>query len=118
EVQFLGHIVNKRGIQVDPAKIEAIRNWEAPRTATEIRQFLGLASYYRRFMANFSKIAQPLTALTQKDKKFIWSERHEEAFKTLKQKLCNAPILSLPEGSENFIVFCDASHQGLGCVLI
>ncbi|XP_024964003.1 uncharacterized protein LOC112504296, partial [Cynara cardunculus var. scolymus] len=103
EVQFLGHVVNKRGIQVDPAKIEAIRNWEAPRTTTEIRQFLGLEGYYRRFIANFSKIAQLLTALTQKDKKFIWSEKQEEAFETLKQKLCNAPILSLQEGSDNFV---------------
>ncbi|KAI3691369.1 hypothetical protein L2E82_49718 [Cichorium intybus] len=118
EVHFLGHVVGKEGIQVDPAKIEAIKKWEAPRTPTEIRQFLGLAGYYRRFIENFSKIAQPLTALTQKDRKFLWEEKQEEAFQTLKNKLCNAPILALPEGSENFVVFCDASHQGLGCVLM
>ncbi|KAJ9539079.1 hypothetical protein OSB04_031812 [Centaurea solstitialis] len=75
EVHFLGHVVNKEGIHVDPAKIEAIKKWEAPKTPTEIRQFLGLAGYYRRFIANFSKIAQPLTTLTQKDKKFIWNEK-------------------------------------------
>ncbi|KAJ9539281.1 hypothetical protein OSB04_032014 [Centaurea solstitialis] len=118
EVQSLGHVVNKEGIHVDPAKIEAIKKWEAPKTPTEIRQFLGLAGYYRRFIANFSKIAQPLTTLTQKDKKFIWGEKQEEAFQLLKHKLCNAPILALPEGTDNFVVYCDASHQGLGCVLM
>ncbi|KAJ9543842.1 LOW QUALITY PROTEIN: hypothetical protein OSB04_023549 [Centaurea solstitialis] len=118
EVHFLGQVVNKEGIQVDPAKIEAIKKWEAPKTPTEIRQFLGMAGYYRRFIANFSKIAQPLTALTQKDKKFIWGEKQEEAFQVLKHKLCNAPILALPEETDNFVVYCDASHQGLGCVLM
>ncbi|KAJ9544268.1 hypothetical protein OSB04_023975 [Centaurea solstitialis] len=118
EVHFLGHVVNKEGIHVDPAKVEAIKKWEAPKTPTEIRQFLGLAGYYRRFIANFSKIAQPLTTLTQKDKKFIWGEKQEEAFQLLKHKLCNAPILALPEGTDNFVVYCDASHQGLGCVLM
>ncbi|KAJ9567836.1 hypothetical protein OSB04_003802 [Centaurea solstitialis] len=118
EVHFLGHVVNEKGIHVDPTKIEAIKKWEAPKTPTEIRQFLGLAGYYRRFIANFSKIAQPLTTLTQKDKKFIWGEKQEEAFQLLKHKLCNAPILALPEGTDNFVVYCDASHQGLGCVLM
>ncbi|KAJ9544265.1 hypothetical protein OSB04_023972 [Centaurea solstitialis] len=88
EVHFLGHVVNKEGIHVDPAKIEAIKRWEAPKTPTEIRQFLGLA------------------------------EKQEEAFQLLKHKLCNAPILGLPEGTDNFVVYCDASHQGLGCVLM
>ncbi|KAJ9544597.1 hypothetical protein OSB04_024304 [Centaurea solstitialis] len=118
EVHFLGHVVNKEGIHVDPAKIEAIKKWETPKTPTEIRQFLGLSGYYWRFIANFSKIAQPLTTLTQKDKKFIWGEKQEEAFQLLKHKLCNAPILALPEGTDNFVVYCDASHQGLGCVLM
>ncbi|KAJ9544630.1 LOW QUALITY PROTEIN: hypothetical protein OSB04_024337 [Centaurea solstitialis] len=102
-------------IHVDPAKIEAKKKWEAPKTPTEIRQFLG---YYRRFIANFSKIAQPLTMLTQKDKKFIWGEKQEEAFRLLKHKLCNAPVLALPEGTDNFVVYCDASHQGLGYVIM
>ncbi|KAI3715416.1 hypothetical protein L6452_22398 [Arctium lappa] len=118
EVHFLGHVVNEKGIHVDPAKVEAIKKWETPKTPTEIRQFLGLAGYYRRFIANFSKIAQPLTALTQKDKKFVWEEKQEEAFQTLKHKLCDAPILALPEGTDDFVVYCDASHQGLGCVLM
>ncbi|KAD7116758.1 hypothetical protein E3N88_04026 [Mikania micrantha] len=118
EVHFLGHVINKDGIHVDPAKIEAIKNWTTPSTPTEIRSFLGLAGYYRRFIANFSKIAFPLTTLTQKSQAFIWGQKQEDAFQLLKQKLCNSPILSLPEGSDDFIVYCDASNLGLGCVLM
>ena len=118
EVQFLGHIVNNQGIHVDPAKIEAIKNWKAPTTPTEVRSFLGLAGYYRRFIRNFSKLATPLTALTHKGKIYEWGSKQEEAFQTLKEMLCNAPILALPEGNEDFVVFCDASNQGLGCVLM
>ncbi|KAI3773775.1 hypothetical protein L1987_48307 [Smallanthus sonchifolius] len=118
EVQFLGHVVNENGIHVDPSKIDAIKNWEAPKTSTEVRQFLGLAGYYRRFIENFSKIAQQMTTLTQKVKKFDWGDKQEAAFQLLKQKLCCATILSLPEGTDGFVVYCDASHQGLGCVLM
>ncbi|GJY04366.1 putative reverse transcriptase domain-containing protein [Tanacetum coccineum] len=106
------------GIHVDPAKIEAIKDWASPKTPTEIRQFLGLAGYYRRFIEGFSKIARPMTKLTQKSVKFDWGEKAEAAFQLLKQKLCSAPILALPKGSENFVVYCDASHKGLGAVLI
>ncbi|KAI3828867.1 hypothetical protein L1987_02977 [Smallanthus sonchifolius] len=118
EVQFLGHVVNEKGIHVDPAKIEAVKNWKAPKTPTEVRSFLGLAGYYRRFISNFSKIAVPLTALTQKGKPYEWGPKQEEAFQILKQKLCNAPILTLPEGEDDLVVYCDASNQGLGCVLM
>ncbi|GJZ33431.1 putative reverse transcriptase domain-containing protein [Tanacetum coccineum] len=118
KVQFLGHVIDSEGIHVDPAKIESIKDWESPKTPTEIRQFLGLAGYYRRFIEGFSKIAKPMTKLTQKSVKFNWGEKEETAFQTLKQKLCSAPILALPEGSENFVVYCDASHKGLGAVLI
>ncbi|GJX26629.1 putative reverse transcriptase domain-containing protein [Tanacetum coccineum] len=98
------------GIHVDPAKIKSIKDWESPKTMTEICQFLGFAGYYRRFIEGFSKIAKPMTKLTQKSIKFNWGEKEEIAFQTLKQTLCSAPILALPEGSENFIVYCDASH--------
>ncbi|KAD4385624.1 hypothetical protein E3N88_25793 [Mikania micrantha] len=118
EVQFLGHVVNSEGIHVDPAKIEAIKNWDTPKTPTEIRSFLGLAGYYRRFISNFSKIALPLTKLTQKSEPFVWEQKQENAFQNLKQELCDAPILFLPEGCDDFVVYCDASHQGLGCVLM
>nr|GEX35718.1 putative reverse transcriptase domain-containing protein [Tanacetum cinerariifolium] len=103
EVQFLGHVIDSEGIHVDPAKIKATKDWESPKTPTEIRQFLGLAGYYRRFIEGFSKIARPLTKLTQKSVKFDWGEKAEAAFQLLKQKLCSAPILALPEGSENFV---------------
>ncbi|GJX12727.1 putative reverse transcriptase domain-containing protein [Tanacetum coccineum] len=114
EVHFLGHVVNQSGIHVDPGKIEAVKNWKAPTTSSEIRSFLGLAGYYRRFIANFSKIAKPLTSLTQKNQKYVWGVEQEEAFQTLKNNLCDAPILSLPDGVEDFVVYCDASNQGLG----
>ncbi|GJT49741.1 putative reverse transcriptase domain-containing protein [Tanacetum coccineum] len=117
-VQFLGHVIDSEGIHVDPAKIESIKDWESPKTPTKIRQFLGLAGYYRRFIEGFSKIAKPMAKLTHKSVKFNWDEKEETAFQTLKQKLCSAPILALPEGSENFIVYCDTSHKGLGAVLM
>ncbi|GJZ39014.1 putative reverse transcriptase domain-containing protein [Tanacetum coccineum] len=117
-VKFLGHVIDSSGIHVDPAKIEAVKNWASPTTPSEIRQFLGLAGYYRRFIEGFSKIAKPMTELTQKNQKFDWGEEQEEAFQLLKQKLCVAPILALPEGSEDFVVYCDASIKGLGAVLI
>ncbi|GKB48800.1 putative nucleotidyltransferase, ribonuclease H [Tanacetum coccineum] len=118
EVHFLGHVVNQNGIHVDPSKIEAVKNWKTPTTPSEIRSFLGLAGYYRRFIANFSKIAKPLTSLTQKNQKYVWGVEQEEAFQTLKNNLCDAPILTLPDGVEDFVVYCDASNQGLGCVLM
>ncbi|GJR32115.1 reverse transcriptase domain-containing protein [Tanacetum coccineum] len=118
EAQFLGHVINGNGIHVDPSKIEAVKNWEAPRTPTKVRSFLGLAGYYRRFIENFSKIAKSLTILTQKCKTFDWGEEQELAFQTLKDKLCNVPVLALPDGSEDFMVYCDASGLGLGCVLM
>ncbi|GJW18085.1 putative reverse transcriptase domain-containing protein [Tanacetum coccineum] len=108
----------KLGIHVDPAKIESIKDWESPKTSTEIRQFLGLAGYYRRFIEGFLKIAKSMTKLTQKGIKFDWGEKEENAFQLIKQKLCSAPILALPEGSEDFVVYCDASHKGLGVVLM
>ncbi|GJS10683.1 reverse transcriptase domain-containing protein [Tanacetum coccineum] len=117
-VQFLGHVIDSQGIHVDPAKIESIKDWESPKTPTEIRQFLGLAGYYRRFIEGFSKIAKSMTKLTQKGVKFDWGDKQEAAFQLLKQKLCSAPILALPEGSEDFVVYCDASHKGLGVVLM
>ncbi|GJV59537.1 putative reverse transcriptase domain-containing protein [Tanacetum coccineum] len=118
KVQFLGHVIDSKGIHVDPAKIESIKDWASPKSPTEIRQFLGLAGYYRRFIEGFSKIAKSMTKLTQKNVKFDWGEKEETAFQLIKQKLCSAPILALPKGSENFIVYCDASHKGLGDVLM
>ncbi|GJR86969.1 putative reverse transcriptase domain-containing protein [Tanacetum coccineum] len=117
-VQFLGPVIDNSRLHVDPAKIEAIKNWVAPATPTEVRQFLGLTGYYRRFIKEFSLISKPLTKLTQKNKPYVWGDDEEEAFQTLKLKLCSAPILSLPEGSEDFVVYCDASLKGFGAVLM
>ncbi|GKE21646.1 putative reverse transcriptase domain-containing protein [Tanacetum coccineum] len=108
----------KLGIHVDPTKIESIKDWASPKTPTEIRQFLGLAGYYQRFIEGFSKIAKSITKLTQKRVKFDWGEKEENAFQLIKQKLCSAPILALPEGSEDFVVYYDALHNGLGDVLM
>ncbi|GKB12184.1 putative reverse transcriptase domain-containing protein [Tanacetum coccineum] len=105
-------------IDVDPAKIESIKDWASPKMPTEIRQFLGLAGYYQRFIEGFSNIAKPMTKLTQKKVMFVWGDKQEAAFQLLKQKLCSAPILALPEGSEDFITYCDISIKGLGAVLM
>ncbi|GJY64481.1 putative reverse transcriptase domain-containing protein [Tanacetum coccineum] len=99
-------------------RIEAIKSWAAPTTPMEVRQFLGLASYYRRFIEGFSLISKPLTKLTQKDNKYEWGKEEEEVFQTLKQKLCSAPILALPEGMKDFVVYCDTSLKGYGAVLM
>ncbi|KAI3692424.1 hypothetical protein L6452_32239 [Arctium lappa] len=114
EVQFLGHVVSKDGVKVDPTKIEAMMNWEPPTSPTKIRSFFGLAGYYQRFIQDFSKIASPLTSLMRKNVKFLWTETQEKAFWTFQRKLCEASILSLPEGSEDFVVYSDASKLGLG----
>ncbi|GKC46835.1 putative reverse transcriptase domain-containing protein [Tanacetum coccineum] len=136
----------RQGIHVDPTKIEAVKNsvvptgkgngivstgrtnvipagstilfLASPTTPTKVRQFLGLAGYYRRFIKGFSMIAKPLTELTQKNKKYIWGEDQELAFQLLKQKLCEAPILALPEGNNDFVVYGDASLHCLGAVLM
>nr|GFB96787.1 putative reverse transcriptase domain-containing protein [Tanacetum cinerariifolium] len=114
KVQFLGHVIDSQGIHVDPAKIESVKDWASPKSPTEICQFLGLAGYYRRFIEGFLKMAKPMTKLTQKKVKFEWGNKQKAAFQLLKQKLRSVPILALPKGSEDFIVYCDASNKGLG----
>ncbi|GJU72890.1 putative reverse transcriptase domain-containing protein [Tanacetum coccineum] len=113
-------LVRQVEFQIDliPGTTPQFKNRTSPTTPTEIRQFLGLAGYYQRFIKDFSKIAKCLTELIQKNKKYIWGEDQESAFQLLKQKLCEAPILALPEGNDDFVVYCDASHQGLGAVLM
>ena len=118
KVHFLGHVVSKDGVSVDPAKIEAVSKWPAPTNVTEIRSFLGLASYYRRFVEGFSSLAAPLTALTKKGKKYEWTEKCEESFQELKRRLTSAPILTIPNGEEGFVIHSDASKIGLGAVLM
>ncbi|GJZ21883.1 putative reverse transcriptase domain-containing protein [Tanacetum coccineum] len=118
KVQFLDHVIDSQGIYVDPAKIKSIKEWPSPKTPTEIWQFLGLAGYYRRFIEGFLKIAKSMTKLTQKGVNFDCGDKAKAVFQLIKQKLCSALILALPEGSKDFIVYCDASIKGLGIVLI
>ncbi|GJZ03592.1 putative reverse transcriptase domain-containing protein [Tanacetum coccineum] len=118
KVQFLGHVIDNRGIHVDLAKIKSIKDWASPKIPTKIGQFLGLAGYYRRFIEGFSNIAKSMMKLTQMGIKFDWGEKEENTFQLIKQKLCSAPILALPEGSKDFVVYSDASHKGLGVVLM
>uniref|UniRef100_A0A6N2KN05 Integrase catalytic domain-containing protein n=1 Tax=Salix viminalis TaxID=40686 RepID=A0A6N2KN05_SALVM len=117
-VTFLGHVILAEGVFVDPQKVEEVLKWERPTSITEIRSFLGLAGYYRRFIEGFSLIATPLTQLTRKNKKWVWSEECERSFQELKRRLTTAPMLTLPSGTEGFVVYSDASGKGLGCVLM
>ncbi|GJU03781.1 pol protein [Tanacetum coccineum] len=118
QVAFLGHIVSADGIIMDPSKVEAITKWPRPTTMTEVRSFLGLAGYYRRFVEGFSRLALPLTQLMRKGEKFVWTDERQESFEELKRRLVSAPILTLPSGSGGFQIYSDASKKGLGCVLM
>ncbi|KAK8941019.1 hypothetical protein KSP39_PZI010072 [Platanthera zijinensis] len=117
-VAFLGHVVSGEGIAVDPLKISAIRDWPVMSSVAEVRSFLGLAGYYRRFVENFSRIALPLTTLTRKDQKFIWTPECARAFEDLKSRLTTAPVLTSPCGTDGYEIYSDASGSGLGCVLL
>ncbi|RVW68549.1 Retrovirus-related Pol polyprotein from transposon 17.6 [Vitis vinifera] len=117
-VNFLGHVVSVAGIAVDHSKVEVVQEWQRPTNVFEVRSFLGLVGYYRRFMEDFSSITAPMTRLTRKWVKFEWNEECEKAFQELKRKLTTAPVLTAPISGELFIVYCDASTVRLGCVLM
>ncbi|KAL0455612.1 UNVERIFIED_CONTAM: Transposon Tf2-12 polyprotein [Sesamum latifolium] len=118
EIAFLGHVVSKEGVQPDPAKVRAILEWEPPKNVSEVRSFLGLAGYNRRFVKDFSVVAKPLTNLLKKNTPFNWNDRCAQSFEELKRRLTSAPILALPSGDGGYVVYTDASRQGLGCVLM
>ncbi|WVZ89090.1 hypothetical protein U9M48_035544, partial [Paspalum notatum var. saurae] len=118
EVSFLGHILSEKGVAVDPSKVKDVLNWKQPETVTEIRSFLGLAGYYHRFIKDFSKTAKPMTSLTKKNAKYVWSSNCDEAFQTLKKLLTSAPVLAQPDVTKPFDVYCDAFGNGFGCVLM
>ena len=118
QVVFLGHVVSAKGIKVDPTKIEAVVKWDPPRNVTEVRSFLGLAGYYRRFVEGFSIIATPLTKLLRKHVEFRWTDVCQQSFEELKARLTSAPVLANPSGTGGFVIYSDASYQGLGCVLM
>ena len=118
EVSFLGHIVLAEGKRVDATKIEVVVNWKPPRNVTEVRSFLGLAGYYRRFVRGFSVIASPLTKLLRKGIKFEWIEKCHNSFEQLKGMLVEAPILMQPTSGKEYTLYSDALGIGLGCVLM
>ncbi|WVZ88830.1 hypothetical protein U9M48_035300 [Paspalum notatum var. saurae] len=118
EVRFLGHVVSKIGIAVDPSKVSTVTNWKVPEIPKEVCGFLGLAGYYRRFIENFSRIAKLMTSLLEKDAEFRWTNAQQAVFDELKKRLTTAPVLTLPDQQKKFIVYCDAFRDGLRCVLM
>ena len=116
-VTFLGHVVSEEGIATDPAKVESVQSWPVPRSVTEVRSFLGLCSYYRRFVRDFAKIAAPLHALTGKNARFQWSGDCQAAFEVLKERLVSTPILAMPRDDGDYRLDTDASNFSIGGVL-
>src|SRR4051812_4813706 len=117
ELAFLGHIVSEKGIHPDPDKVAAVKNQPVPTNLRELRQFLGLASYYRKFIQGFGEIAAPLNQLMKKEITYEWKVEHQNAFEYLKKRLCEAPILAHPNFDKPFTIMTDASALGLGAVL-
>jgi hypothetical protein len=117
QIHYLGHIISKYGIAVDPENIEAIREWSVPKNVTKVRSFMGLVGYYKRFIEGFSKIAHPITSLQRKGVKFQWTLDCEKSFQHLKQLLTSAPILRIVDPNKDFIVCTNACKEGLGGVL-
>ena len=116
-IHFLGHMISDKGVATEPDKIKAIKDWSAPRNLHELRSFLGLASYYRKFVKGFSKLASPLTDLLVKDKPYLWKEEQGQAFESLKQALTTTPVLCLPNYELPYVVTADASDITIGAVL-
>ena len=118
EVKFLGHVISTLGVSIDPKKVEVVMSRERPKSVFEICSFLGLAGYYKRFIKDFSWLVAPMTRLTLKEVKFEWNDLCERVFQELKRRLTSAPILIVPEQGQRYIVYCDASKDRLGCVLM
>jgi hypothetical protein len=118
QVAFLGHVISTRGISVDPSTVQDVLSWKAPTSVNDIQSFLGLARYYRRFIEGFLKISKPMIELLKKDKQFKWMPACEASFQELKKRLSTAPVLVMPDMEKPFSIYCDASGQGLGCVLM
>jgi hypothetical protein len=118
QVAFLGHVILKEGISIDPSKVQDVLSWKAPSSVSDIQSFLGLAGYYQRFIEVFSKVSKPMTELLEKDKKFEWTPACEASFQELKKRLTIALILVMPDMEKPFSIYCDVLGQGLGCVLM
>jgi hypothetical protein len=117
EVEYLGHLVGKDGVRVDPKKIEAMQDWPHPKTLKSLHGFLGLTGYYHKFVKNYGKIVAPLTALLKKNS-FTWTPTVAQDFQTLKMAMCTIPVLALPDFTNTFVLECDASGKGIGVVLM
>jgi hypothetical protein len=115
---FLGHIISEGGISLDPSKVKSVLSWSTPHNVSDIRSFLGLAGYYKRFIEGFFKIAKPMIELLKKGKTFEWTPMHESSFQELEKRLTTTPVLIMPDMERPFSIYCDASGQGLGCVLM
>lgn len=117
ELPYLGHIISGDGVATDPKKVTIVQNWPPPTSVKELRSFLGMADYYRKFVRNFGVIAKPLTNLLRKNEPYVWTPVHDEAFATLKHALTTTPVLALPDFTKQFIIETDASEKGVGAVL-
>ena len=117
KVAFLGHVLSEAGIEMQEDKVAAVRDWPTPENLTQLRSFLGLCSYYRRFIPGFADVAAPLHALHRKRVAFTWTEEHQDAFNRLKERLTSAPVLGMPTDEGKYYLDCDASDVGLWAVL-
>jgi hypothetical protein len=118
QIAYLGHIISANGVATDPAKITAIEHWKTPTSAKELRSFLGLAGFYRKFVRHFGMISRPLFDLLKKHTLFVWTPEHQKAFELLKQTLMSAPVLALPDFTKPFCIYTDACQTGVGAVLM
>lgn len=118
DISILGYIISDKGVKVDPAKVEAIHDWKTPTSVPEVRSLVKLAGYYRRFIEWFCKIVRPLSQILKKEKRFEWTDKCEKSFQELRTRLISAPVLVRPDFHKEFEIYCDASQQGLGCVLM
>jgi hypothetical protein len=118
QVAFLGHVISMGGISVDPSKVQDVLSWKAPMSVSDIQSFLGLSRYYERFIEEFFEISKPMTELLEKDKQFEWTPACEASFQELKKRLTTALVLVMPDIEKPFSIYCGASGQGLGYVLM
>lgn len=118
EIHYLGHILSSLGVKTDPAKVEAVLNWPPPTTVRELRGFLGLVGFYRKFVRHFAIIAKPLTNLLKKHVLFVWTLEHQQSFQALQQALCSTPVLGIPNFSKTFAIETNACQIGVGAILL
>ena len=118
QLRYLGHVILEKGVATNPDKVQAVLKWPVPRSVKELRSFLGLAGYYRRFVKHFGIISKPLTDLLRKGAVYVWTDSQDQAFLALKQALTTAPVLALPDFSRPFVVETDASGTGIGAILM